>query len=395
MNTELMSEVELRRATEQDLLKAKAEAEQANASKTRFLALASHDILQPLNAARLFTAALSNQPLNDASAQMIGQLENSLKATEDLIATLLDIARLDEGKIEPATEPVDLSAMLKQLCEEFSLVAANKHLTLRLRAGHFQVQSHATYLRRILQNILSNAIKYTPSGKVLMGCRRQGAKLWIEVWDTGPGIAAIELERIFVDFFRVDATARGQQGVGLGLGVVERMARSLGHPIEVHSVVGKGSCFRVAVPLLSANWQTVEASRADESTDFLHSGYQLLCVDDDETNLSALSTLLGQWQLGTVAVCNGEAQVHDFMATNLQPDLAIIDYQLGYGIDGIQLYRQLLQSWPDLPAVLVSAAPEPDLPAKAKAAGMLFLAKPIKPAALRAALNYLKIVAKH
>ena len=165
MNTELLSEVELRRSTEQDLLKAKAEAEHANASKTRFLALASHDILQPLNAARLFTAALANQPLNEAGTQMVGQLENSLKATEDLIATLLDIARLDEGKIEPATEPVDLSAMLKQLFEEFNLVASNKNLKLRLRAGHFQVQSHATYLRRILQNILSNAIKYTPTGK--------------------------------------------------------------------------------------------------------------------------------------------------------------------------------------------------------------------------------------
>ena len=395
MNTELLSEVELRRHTEQDLLKAKAEAEHANASKTRFLALASHDILQPLNAARLFTAALANQPLNDAGTQMVGQLENSLKATEDLIATLLDIARLDEGKIEPATEPVDLSAMLKQLFEEFSLVAANKHLKLRLRAGHFQVQSHATYLRRILQNIISNAIKYTPAGKVLVGCRRQGAKLWIEVWDTGPGIASTELERIFDDFFRVDATARGQQGVGLGLGVVERMAKSLGHQIAVHSVVGKGSCFRVAVPLLSTNWQTAASSNEPQPMSYQHSGYQLLCVDDDETNLSALSTLLGQWQLGAVAVCNGESQVQEFMATGAQPDLVIIDYQLGHGIDGIQLYRQMLESWPKVPGVLVSAAPEPDLPARAKAAGMLFLAKPIKPAALRAALNYLKIVAKH
>ncbi len=395
MNTELLSEVELRRATEQDLLKAKAEAEQANASKTRFLALASHDILQPLNAARLFTAALSNQPLNETSAQMVGQLENSLKATEDLIATLLDIARLDEGKIEPATELVDLSAMLKQLFEEFALVAAKKQLKLRARPGHYQVQSHPTYLRRILQNIVSNAIKYTPSGRVLLGCRRQGSHLWIEVWDTGPGIPETELARIFDDFFRVDATARGQQGVGLGLGVVERMAKSLGHRIEVHSVVGKGSCFRVSVPLLSTKIQTIQVQEPQEFSLTMHSGYRILCVDDDETNLAALSTLLSQWQLGTVAVCNGEPQLLEHLGQGIQPDVVILDYQLGSGKNGIQLYQQLLESWPQLSGVLVSAAPEPDLPARAKAAGLLFLAKPIKPAALRAALNFLKIVAKH
>jgi CheY-like chemotaxis protein len=219
--------------------------------------------------------------------------------------------------------------------------------------------------------------------------------LWIEVWDTGPGIAAPELERIFDDFFRVDATARGQQGVGLGLGVVERMAKSLGHPIEVHSVVGKGSCFRVAVPMLSSNWQSATSAAEPMPLIYQHSGYQLLCVDDDETNLSALSTLLRQWQLGDITVCNGENQVHEFMAAKIRPDLVIIDYQLGHGIDGIQLYQQMLKSWPSVPGVLVSAASEPDLPAKAKAAGMLFLAKPIKPAALRASLNYLKIVAKH
>ena len=395
MNAELLSEVELRRATESDLLKATAEAEQANASKTRFLALASHDILQPLNAARLFTAALTNQPLTEAGTQMVGQLENSLKATEDLMATLLDIARLDEGKIEPATEAVDLSAMLRQLFEEFNLVASKKQLVLRLRAGHYQVQSHPTYLRRILQNILSNAIKYTPAGKVLVGCRRQGARLWIEIWDSGPGIAEAELTRIFDDFFRVDATARGQQGVGLGLGVVERMAKSLGHPIDVRSVVGKGSCFRVCVPLLSAAWQSQIQAPMTVPTEFHHSGYQILCVDDDETNLSALSTLLQQWQLGDVVVCNGEQQLMSVVAQAVIPDLIIIDFQLGSGKDGIQLYQELLEFWPSLPGILVSAAPAPDLPAKAKAAGLLFLAKPIKPAALRAALNYLKIVAKH
>lgn len=127
----------------------------------------------------------------------------------------------------------------------------------------------------------------------------------------------------------------------------------------------------------------------------MHSGYRILCVDDDETNLAALSTLLNQWQLGTVAVCNGEPQLLEYLRQGIQPDVVILDYQLGTGKNGIQLYQQLLEFWPQLPGILVSAAPEPDLPARAKAAGLLFLAKPIKPAALRAALNFLKIVAKH
>jgi len=390
MNADLLAEVDLRRTTEQQLLHAKAEAESANASKTRFLALASHDILQPLNAARLFAAALADQRLNDKGAQMLSQLDNSLKATEELMATLLDIARLDEGKLEFPVGPVDLRAMLLQLAEESQLLAGQKQLVLRVRPGHFQVCSHPTYLRRIVQNILSNAIKYTPSGKVLMGCRRRGDLLWIEVWDTGPGLSAPDLQHIFDDFFRAQATARGQQGVGLGLGVVQRMARSLGHLLDVHSVPGKGSCFRIAVPLLGQlpPAATAVASIEPEPAGAADGLWQILCVDDDNTNLDALSVLLTQWQLGRVA-CVDDAQ--KALARVAAVDVLIADYQLGQAPDGLQLFLQLKQRWPQLRGVLVSAAPEPDLPARAKAAGMLFLAKPIKAAALRAALNSLKL----
>lgn len=391
MNADLLAEVELRRTTEQQLLQAKAEAEAANASKTRFLALASHDILQPLNAARLFAAALIDQTLNDKGRQMLGQLDNSLKATEELMATLLDIARLDEGKLEFPVGPVDLRAMLQQLADESQLLAAQKQLQLHVQPGHFQVSSHPTYLRRIIQNILSNAIKYTPAGKVLIGCRRRGEQVWIEVWDTGPGLSAPDQQQIFVDFFRVQATARGQQGVGLGLGVVQRMARSLGHPLQVHSIPGKGSCFRVAVPLLTSMLPATSPTGIDvvmPQHSVADAGLHILCVDDDNTNLAALSSLLSQWQLGLIdCVDNGQKA--------LQPDrpidILIADYQLGEAPDGLQLFVQLKQRLPHLRGVLVSAAPDPALPARAKAAGMLFLAKPIKAAALRAALNSLKL----
>lgn len=394
INEELRAEIELRRVTEQQLLLAKAEAESANASKTRFLALASHDILQPLNAARLFTAALQEQSEPARQQAMIGQLDNSLKATEELISTLLEIAKLDDGKLEPTRQPVDVANMLLQLRDEYSLLAAQKNLQLKVRAAPYLVQSNPTYLRRILQNILSNAIKYTPKGAVLLGCRRRGSLLCIEMWDTGPGIAPQDLPYIFDDFYRVEATSRGESGVGLGLAVVQRMAKSLGHQLEVQSVRGKGSVFRLTVPYLglvetcNSAQQTAAVAVASSSP---FSGLSICCVDDDVTNLAALETLLRQWGVAKLQSCqDADCAVH-LAKTTAAPDVLILDYQLGQQQHGLDLYQQLQQDWPDVPAILVSAAPEPDLPQRAKQAGMIFLAKPIKAAALRASLNYLRL----
>jgi len=393
INEELRDEIELRRTTEQQLLLAKAEAEAANASKTRFLALASHDILQPLNAARLFTAALQGQAEPARQQETIRQLDSSLKATEELISTLLEIAKLDDGKMEPDIQPLKLAPMLAQLGDEFLLLASQKNLRLKVRQSPYLVQSNSTYLRRILQNMLSNAIKYTKTGRVLLGCRRRGEALLIEVWDTGPGINSIDLTHIFDDFFRVDATARGEQGVGLGLGVVQRMAKSLGHQVSVASVMGKGTVFRLAVPLLGVCADAVADKpvviTAEQSGPF--AGFSVCCVDDDATNLTALTTLLHQWQLAQVQSYQGAEELLSVAAKTPAPDLVIIDYQLGSTGNGLRLYQDLQQFWPAVPALLVSAAPEPDLPARARELGMIFLAKPIKAAALRACLNSVKL----
>lgn len=386
MNTELLAEIDLRRATESQLLHATAAAEAANASKTRFLALASHDILQPLNAARLFAAALQPQVTADGQ-RMLQQLENSLKATEELMATLLDIARLDEGKLDIRTGPVDLSALLQPLVDEMQLLATQKQLLLRARVGGYVVSSQAAYLRRIVQNILSNAVKYTQQGKVLLTCRQRGQQLWLEVRDSGPGMSERELALIFNDFYRVSQTAKGQSGVGLGLGVVQRMARALGHEITVFSKPGRGSCFRLVLPLT----QALAAQPALEKTSVVAGSTQqlkVLCVDDDQTNLLALATLLSQWQLGTVRV---EHDINRLHRLDYQPDLLIIDYQLGETKDGIAVFAELTQRLPNLFGILVTAAAEPDLPQRAKDAGMILLAKPIKPAALRATLKSLKL----
>jgi len=398
INEELRDEIELRRVTEQQLLLAKAEAESANASKTRFLALASHDILQPLNAARLFTAALQEQTEPARQQAMIAQLDNSLKATEELISTLLEIAKLDDGKLEPARQPVELSGLLLQLRDEYSLLAAQKQLQLKVRGSAYLVESNPTYLRRILQNMLSNAIKYTLSGSVLLGCRRQGQHLSIEVWDTGPGIQTQDLPYIFDDFYRVDATSRGESGVGLGLGVVQRMAKSLGHVLHVASTPGKGTVFRLTVPYLGRALLAVHETPHESAPPANHSpfaDFSICCVDDDLTNLAAIETLLRQWGVGQLHLCHDPQQSIELAMSSRAPDVLILDYQLGQQQNGLELYQQLQSYWPDVPAILVSAAPEPDLPLRAKQAGMIFLAKPIKAAALRAGLNYLRLAKGH
>lgn len=392
MNQELLGEVSRRRETEQQLLQAKAEAEAANASKTRFLALASHDILQPLNAARLFTAALASAQDEQQKHAILGQLDNSLKASEELISTLLEIAKLDDGKLQPDVQPVAVKELLSQLADEYSLVAQQKGLELRVRTTDSDVMTDATYLRRILQNMLSNAIKYTVKGKVLLACRKRGDSLVIQVWDTGPGIPEHDLERIFEDFYRIDATARGQQGVGLGLGVVNRMTRLLGHPLKVYSRLNRGTLFSIRLPLAvnltKASTVVVPAATVPKPLP----GLSVVCVDDDATNLAALKILLQQWQIDDVACFYDVSELMAYTASHTAPDVILIDYQLGQTINGLQVYQQVKQHWGSVRGILVSASPQADLAAKAKQQGLMFLAKPIKPGALRASLNHFKML---
>ncbi|MCF4009460.1 PAS domain-containing hybrid sensor histidine kinase/response regulator [Rheinheimera sp. UJ63] len=391
MNQELLAEVGRRRETEQQLLQAKAEAEAANASKTRFLALASHDILQPLNAARLFTAALAGIHDKQQQSAILTQLDNSLKASEELISTLLEIAKLDDGKLQPNVQPVPLKELLMQLADEYGLVASQKGLALTVKTSSLQVQTDATYLRRILQNMLSNAIKYTNKGRILLGCRKRGDHLLLQVWDSGPGIGEADLQRIFEDFYRIDATAKGQQGLGLGLGVVNRMAKLLGHELLVKSWPGKGTVFSIRLPLvLGKRRQDLPLPSPLQQRPL--PGLSVVCVDDDAANLAALKVLLQQWQITDVQCFYDEQELLSYAPNHPAPDVIIIDYQLGQHLNGLDLYRQIRQYWGEVNGILVSASPQADLAALAKAESLMFLAKPIKPGALRATLNHFKML---
>jgi len=396
INNELTEEIERRRRVEVALKKAKAEAEHANASKTRFLALASHDILQPLNAARLYLSAVDERELTQANTLLLDKLDTALASTEHLLSTLLAIAKMEQGALQPQFRHVYLESILQPLIGEYSVLAEQRQLEFRAKYKDAVIYTDPTYLRRIVQNFLSNAIKYTQRGKVLLGVRRRGDSLLIAVWDTGPGIPTQQRSRIFDAFYRVQNS--NIEGVGLGLSVAQRMSEQLGCQLTLHSEEGRGSCFSVKVPLGSVAQVRLKATaESDEApTDKLC----MVCVDDDQENLTAMSALLHKWGCEALTFRRVEDvlafaadQVTNRAEEQIQVDGMLIDYQLGNstGVDGIELTRQLREYWgDDMPAALVTAMRDDQVKKNARQERMHFLAKPVKPAALKALLKYIQ-----
>ena len=380
VNEDLRAEIAERERAESMIMEAKTEAELANESKTRFLALASHDILQPLNAARLYNTALLEKWPHDP---ILPKLESSLRTSEELISTLLEIAKLDGNAQRPVIEAVDLYAIFKSIEDEFSALAAEKNLRLTFRPTTVYVASEARQLRRILQNLVSNAIKYTRKGGILVGARKRKNCVIIAVWDTGLGINNDDFERIFLDFNRLDQHRQEAQGVGLGLSVVARLSQHLQHPINVTSTLNRGSCFTVTAPLTAR--PTIENKVAHKAVNNNNLSLSILVIDNDSQNTDALKTLLTNWGCKvTTASTKTEAMA---AAT---PDIAIIDYHLGESLTGFSLYRELKLKWQiDVPAILVTAHVEANIKQQAVNAGMSFLAKPVKAIALRALLKNL------
>lgn len=383
INAELRSEIERRAQLEQELVTAKKVAEDANASKTRFLALASHDIIQPLNAAKLYLSALKEMQLSDAVSQTIDKLDDSVTTSEKLIATLLDIARLDQGDLTPKIKTVSLQELLSPLVDEFRMKAEQKELLFKDRIRDLWVSTDSTYLYRIVQNLLSNAVKYSENGKVLLTVRKTAEFATIQVWDTGMGFSDLEKQRIFADFYRIEGS--NQVGVGLGLGVVKRLSKQLNAPLLINSVVGTGSCFGIKIPL--AKCPEVKPSQQKAKTAKLL-GLRALCVDDRQENLDALTTLLEKWQVECFIATNVEQAKKLYM--EYQPSILLIDYQLGSASNGLNLIEQLrAQSTKWLPAALVTANRESDLQLECTRLNVAYFSKPIKPAKLRTLLHSL------
>lgn len=362
--SELEARVERRTA---ELTAVNADLARATADKTRFLAAASHDLVQPLHAARLFTAALDRQLGGHA---LTARIDQSIVAAERLLRALLDISRLDSGGIEPAITSFALRPMLQDLLDGFALQAEEKGLSLRLAAGDAVVASDATMVRSIVQNLVSNAVRYTACGGVLVGLRQRGDAVTVEIWDTGVGIPDSDRQRIFGEFERLESG--DDVGVGLGLAIVERSARLLNAPITLTSRVGRGS--RFALTLRRA--ATAPATRRPVVPPRTGRAATILIVDDDPRVGEAMAAMLAaRGHRSRVARNAAEA-----LALGPGHDAALVDFHLGGSPDGLALIARL----PAAPSALVTAEPDPTVAARAAAHGVALLAKPLDPVAFDA-----------
>jgi Na+/proline symporter/CheY-like chemotaxis protein len=365
-------------------------AERANQAKTRFLAAASHDLVQPMNAARLFVSSLDRRGLPQSTAALIGQVENSLTAAEALLASLLDISRLDAGAQEAHPEHFELARVLEPLAAEFRVLAQARGLELRAVASRAVVLSDPRLLRRVLQNFLSNAVRYTRRGRIVLGCRRVSGALRIEVWDSGPGIPADKQREIFEEFRRLDAQdAGGERGLGLGLAIAERIAQRLGHRLGLRSWPGRGSVFAITVPLgEKARIAPPPRPEIRRSSDRV-AGATVLCLDNEPAVLAGMEALLGNWGCRVLGARDRDAALAA-AGRHEPPDLLLMDYHLDGGVNGIEVAEELRCLWnTEIPVLVITADHTQQAREAAAARGFTLLPKPVKPAALRALMGRL------
>lgn len=362
-----------------ELEDALADAERANASRSRFVAAASHDLLQPLSAARLFIA--SAETADPAVAEPLRKAQNALDSVEGILGALLDISKLESGRLAVQLGPVQLDRVLGPLREEFTVLAAAKGLRLTVMPCGATVLSDAAYLRRILQNLIGNAVRYTATGRVLVGARRRGAMLRLEVHDTGPGIPEAEQDNIFKEFHRLDAPASASEGMGLGLAIVERACAALGHPLGLASQLGRGSCFMVQLPLAEAAATPAAAPRPH-----LLRGLQgriALLVEPEPEQRRVLVLMLEKWGLSaleTASAAEARALIDEI---GILPDVVLTAEVLEEATTGLAFVAGLRAEHGPIPACLIAVPAGPALAAACAAAGVVAFGKPLDPRALQ------------
>lgn len=386
-NVGLRYQIEEREKVERELVVAMEAAREANLGKDKYLAAASHDLLQPLNAARLMVSALQESSLPEQETRMVHQVHRALEGAEDLLADLLDISKLDQQAMKPDLVYTDVAALARSLAEEFEAVAANKGLAFRVRTIPVVVKTDQRMLTRILRNLLSNALRYTRKGGVVMALRARGDQLRIEVWDTGVGIAEDKLRDIFTEFHQLlPQGTGGRQGVGLGLAIVERMVRILGYDIDVSSRPGRGSRFVLTLPLEPAR-ALREMPRAGVPRSFSggFDGLSILVIDNEPAVLESMQLLLERWGCEVITV-GSEAQALEMLEhTGRIPAIILADYHLDNertGYDAVHGVRRYLGR--DIPAAIITADRSDDTRRLLRAQCLPVLNKPVKPNRLRA-----------
>jgi CheY-like chemotaxis protein/nitrogen-specific signal transduction histidine kinase len=380
MVTAIIRDITARKETETALCKAKEVAEQADSAKSRFLAAASHDLRQPLQTMSLLKTALDHSVQNQTSHKIVRSMGDALRTMEDLLNALLDISQLEGGAITPEFEVFPVSRLLKRIQSECRKGADEKDLELRIVPSRVQISSDAALLERVLHNLVFNAIRYTESGKILVGCRRRGSKLRIEIWDTGTGIPENELTRIFEEFYQVGSPARDRsRGLGLGLAIVNRIAMLLGHHIDVRSTLGKGSMFAVEVPISSAAPVHAQAQEPAKIADAIDTeGVSILLVEDDSAVLESTQMLLELVGYRVASASTVREALERVEANRYKLELIITDYTLGQNETGIQLIERIREIMGhSLPAIIVTGHTMPGLQGEAGKCGCQLLYKPV------------------
>lgn len=388
-NRNLQQQIAQRERVEKDLRDARDAAQAANRSKDKYLAAASHDLLQPLNAARLLISTLRERNLPSVEQVLVERTHQALEGAEDLLTDLLDISRLDQAAVKPDVALYRLDELFAPLISEFQSVALAAGLNLRAHIGHYAIRTDLRLVTRILRNFLSNACRYTDDGCILLGARRRGDRLRLEVWDTGRGIAADRLEAIFLEFNQLDVgRASNRKGVGLGLAIVERIAEILGYPVSVRSWPGRGSMFSIEVPISEEMPLAISQLPAQATTGNPLPGRRLLVIDNEVSILESMHALLEQWgcevitatdQAGAMLALQGRA-----------PELILADYHLDHGVVGCAVVKHLREHFEQpIPAVIITADRTDQCRRALRRLEAPMLNKPVKPGKLRAVLSQL------
>jgi len=372
-----------------ELSKAKAEAEAANTSKTKFLAAASHDLMQPFNALSLFTNMLNKKVQGSDLAELAVNIQNSLSAAESLLADLVEISRLDNSSQKIDIHCFSINDLLGPLGEEFSLMSQQAGLQFNYVKSSCVVETDQRLLRRIIQNFLSNALNYCPQnnsqGKILLGVKHQQNQIVIEVWDNGPGIGLADQQTIFKEFERLEQT-QDKSGLGLGLAICDRIAKLLNVNITVKSTLGKGTCFSVTLPrstLKLAPKEVIETNSPNKAgSGFI--GLPILLVDNEAIMLKAIQTQLQEWGCNVLAIKDEKSLIASLANQDITPTIIISDYHLDNDENGVNLIQKILvqQAW-QVPCIICSADPSEQVREHTNSAKFYFMRKPIKALALK------------
>jgi signal transduction histidine kinase/CheY-like chemotaxis protein len=387
-NTELLAALTVQKAAAEA---AQVKAERASLAKSQFLAAASHDLRQPLYALSLFSASLGELQLSADGRAVVGNIQSSVGAMEQLFEGLLDLSRLDAGAVQPRPAAVAIDALFDRLSQYFRPIALDRGLELRFRCDGEWVLSDAALLEQVLGNLLANALRYTARGGVLVSARRRGGAIRLDVWDTGAGIADADLKRIFEEFVQLGNAERDRRmGLGLGLSIAQRSGALIGASIDVSSRQGRGSRFGFAQPEVAAVLGVTAPAQAAAPVAALHwtKDLPLLIVDDDAGVRLGLADLLGRWQLRFDAVADGPAAVA-LVRGGARYGLLLADYRLPGGMNGLAVIAEItrLHGAAAPGCALITADFDPALIDAARAMGVPVIAKPFHPAELRAVLG--------